>query len=299
MFYSVILAGITEFEVYMATLSSSQRSLAQTAAERGLSFTDQLNTALPAALIRHLWFNGNPADVVSALAYYQNPDGGFGNRLEPDIHAQESNPFAARLAMQVMLLIPAEASVGLRAQLGNWLGASQHDDGDWHFSEATKSGFMQPWFAAWQHPSLNPACCVIGLAAANGIASSRMKSKVSTLWNEKASLDQARTGSFYELLPYVEYTLGVQVSDEYLDAIANNITAVGDDFEDAGHFFDLAMGGSQQITSRIPEHLIARWIDRLLQEPSDDGGWPSPYNDDWRGWSTATNLVTLAKLRQP
>lgn len=297
MFYSVILADITELEVYMVALSPSQRSLAKAVAEQGLSFTEQQDAALPTALIRHLWFDGDPTDVVAAMATYQNPDGGFGNRLEPDIHAPESNPFAARLAMQVMLSIPAEATIGLRAQLGNWLGANQHADGDWHFSEATRSGFMQPWFAAWQHPSLNPACCVLGLAAANGIASSRMKSVVSTLWNEKASLEQARVGSFYELLPYVEYTLGAQVSEEYLDAIASNITNIGDDFEDAGHFFDLAMGGSEQITDRIPESLITRWVDRLLQEPSDDGGWPSPYNDNWRGWSTATNLVTLARLR--
>lgn len=278
------------------TLTPSQHVAAATIAEAALAFTDHRNDALASAIIRFQWFDGEAASVVRALAAYQNPDGGFGSRLEPDIHAPESNPFAARLAMQVMRLVPAEASAGLRAQLGNWLGANQHEDGDWHFSEATRSAFLQPWFAAWEFPALNPACCVLGLAVTNGIASSRMKSLVSTLWNQKASLKQARTGSYYELLPYVEYSLGVDLLDEYLDAIAENIIAMGETAEDAGHFLDMALGGSEHITTRIPAELIGHWIERLLQEPSEDGGWPSPYNDDWRGWTTAMNLATLARL---
>jgi hypothetical protein len=281
----------------MVNLSIEQQARAEALAGNGLEFVQERGADLPTAIIRYHWFDGDAADVISALTGFQNTDGGFGNRLEVDIHAPESNPFAARLAMQVMRSLPGESSVGLRAQLGSWLGTNQHDDGDWHFSEATKAGFLQPWFAGWTFPSLNPACCVLGLAAANGIASKRMRSLVSALWDEKASIDQARNGSFYELLPYVEYSLGVQLPDDYLDAIAANITTVGEDYDDAGHFFDMAMGGSAEITARIPEELIVRWIDRLLQEPLDDGGWPTPYDDAWRDWTTAMNLTLLWRLR--
>lgn len=278
-------------------LTDSQHALAEEISARALAFVESRHHVLATAIIRHQWTDGAAADVVAALGAYQNDDGGFGNRLEPDIHAPESNPFAARLAMQVMSLVPANESAGLRAQLGNWLGAHQHADGDWHFSAATSSEGMQPWFAAWEFPALNPACCVLGHAAANGIASSRMKSLVADLWNEKASIEQARVGSFYELLPYVEYTLAARLPKEYLDAIAANITSVGDDYDDAGHFFDMAIGGSDEVTDRIPDDLIGRWIDRLLQEPADDGGWPSPYGDEWRPWITSSSLSTLARLR--
>lgn len=281
----------------MHTLTPAQQSQAEDIAKRAINFLESRDHELATAIVRYQWANGDAADVVAALAAHQNSDGGFGNRLEPDIHAPESNPFAARIAMQVMRLVPQEASAGLRAQLGNWLGANQHDDGDWHFSDATKAGEMQPWFAAWEFPALNPACCVLGLASVNGIASKRMRSLVAELWSGKATIDQARTGSFYELLPYVEYSLAVQLPVDYLDAIAGNITSVGDDYEDAGHFFDMAYGGSEAITSRIPGDLVARWTDRLLQEPLDDGGWPSAYSDAWRPWTTATNLATLARLR--
>lgn len=281
----------------MYTLSRELSRKADSVATRALQFVENWGHPLAEAVIRHAWFEGDPAAVVAALAPYQNDDGGFGNRLEPDIHAPESNPFAARLAMQVMRYLPSEATAGMRAQLGNWLGANQNDDGDWHFSEATKSGWMQPWFAGWEFPSLNPACCVLGLASVNGIASKRMRSLVAALWEQKANLEQARTGSFYELLPYVEYTLGAQLSDDFITAIAENITTVGDDFTDAGHFFDMAFGGSEVLSERISNDLVIRWVDRLLEEPVDDGGWPSPYDEAWRPWITASNIVTLSRFR--
>lgn len=281
----------------MLKLAPGQLAAAQAIAENGLRFVKSQEHDLAAAIIRYQWGNGDAADVIAALSAYQNDDGGFGKRLEPDIHAPASNPFAARLAMQVTRLVPTNASTGVRAQLGNWLGANQHDDGDWHFSDETKAGFMQPWFASWEFPALNPSCCILGLAVANGIASKRMKSLVSALWSEKSSIEQARTGSFYELLPYVEYTLAGPLPEEFLDAIAANITSIGDDHQDAGHFFDMAFGGSAELTNRIPTDLIDRWVDRLLEEPADDGGWPSPYGDAWRPWITAMNLATLARLR--
>ena len=277
--------------------NSTQQQRAEIVAHNALRFVQQRDAGLPAAIINALWFEGDPADVVTALHPYQNPDGGFGNRLEPDIHAPESNPFAARLAMQVMRTFP-EADFGeLKTGLAKWLEENQAEDGDWHFSAATKAGVLQPWFAGWTFPSLNPACCIAGLATAIGVATPTMMARVATLFEAMASPEAARAASFYELLPYVEYTLGVTLPDEYLDAIAANITATGNGFEDGSHFFDMAMGGSGEITSRIPDNLIAHWTDRLLLEPHDDGGWPTAYDDAWRSWFTATNLIMLAKMR--
>lgn len=281
----------------MFSLSSRQVQQAETIAMAALRFVEQREAALPAAMIRGLWLDGDTADVVTALSAYQNDDGGFGNRLEPDIHAPESNPFAARLAMQVMRTFPATDFGGIKAGLASWLQDNQAEDGDWHFSAATKAGFLQPWFAAWTFPSLNPACCIAGLATSLGIATPRMTARVAALFASMASVEASRTASFYELLPYVEYTLGVELPEDYLEAIAANIAATGDDYDDASHFFDMAMGGTPAITRRIPEELIARWADRMLKEPQDDGGWATPYDDAWRSWFTATNLTTLARLR--
>lgn len=285
----------------MVALSSSQLPLAQAAAIRAVSFTEQQEASLPSALIRHLWFDGDPIEVVSALAPYQNPDGGFGNRLEPDIHHPSSNAFAARIAMQHLLTLPNDVGSEMKTALQSWLESNQHEDGDWHFSDESRSGFMQPWFAAWLHPSLNPACCVAGHAAALGIATKPMLDQVAALFNEKASQEEARNGEFYTLLPYVEYTAGVTLPDAeaWYDLIAARIAEMLDNgnLEDAEHFFTLALGGSTEITRRIPAEIVASQIDSLLSEQQDDGGWPTPYDESWRVWTTAGNMATLAKLR--
>ena len=40
----------------------------------------------------HLFLDGDRAPVLAALAAYQNPDGGFGNALEPDLRGPASQP---------------------------------------------------------------------------------------------------------------------------------------------------------------------------------------------------------------
>lgn len=267
-------------------------------AAAALAFTEAREAMLPAALIRYQWCEGSAGDVAGALATYQNTDGGFGNQLEPDIHAPESNPFAVRIAMQYLQLLPREVAREMRARLREWLIAHQHEDGDWHFSDATKAGFLQPWFAAWEFPSLNPACCVVGLANSLELASPEMLSRATTLFAKKASLEQVSSGGFYDLLPYVEYSLGVTLPTEYTEAIATSIVrrAEAGEFEDAEHFFTLAFGGAPEITAGIPGEMIARFTTQLLGEQQDDGGWPTPYDDAWRVWTTANAMAVLARL---
>lgn len=286
----------------MITLSPTQHADARIAADRALGFLELRGATLPYAMVRYQWFGGSAFDVATALVAYQNPDGGFGSRLEPDIHDPSSNAFAARIAMQFMRALPAEVTNDVRARLQAWLTANQHEDGDWHFSEQTTAGFLQPWFAGWGFPSLNPACCVVGLAASLGIATDTMLARTASLFAEKASTDEIRAAQFYSVLPYVEYTAGITPPDAtiWYDLLAEQIVAMIDagKFDDAEHFFTLALGGSPEITARIPAETIAAQIDRMLSEQQTDGGWPTPYDDAWRDWSTVGNMMTLSDLRE-
>lgn len=277
----------------MAKLHGTQRF--QATAIQALAFVETSNARLPAAMIRYQWFNGNAEEVVVALSTYQNGDGGFGKQLEPDIHHPSSNAFAARIAMQYLAALPQDTTVAMRNRLQTWLVENQHEDGDWHFSAESRSAFMQPWFAAWQHPALNPACCVTGLASVLGMATDQMLARTQQLFQAKASLDEISAGQFYNLLPYVEYSAGVSIDDSWHDALVNQITSM--EFDDAEHFFTLALGGSSRISHKIPADVFTSRIDELLADQQEDGGWPTPYNEAWRVWSTAGNMMILAKLR--
>lgn len=196
------------------SLLESQRNGARKAAAEARSFVEQAGYPLGVAMIDHAW-NVRPAEsVVERLAAYQNDDGGFGRGLEVDIASLASNPFAARLAMTILLGLKGggNAKSDLETALQQWLVINQAEDGDWHFSEQTKAGALAPWFAGWSFPSLNPACCVAALANRLGIATPLLLARVAHLFDVQASLDAACTGDFYGLLPYTEYVGGTSAT---------------------------------------------------------------------------------------
>jgi hypothetical protein len=263
------------------------------------SFLATAEYPLGTTLLDHL-VDGAPAhNVIDALAAYQNPDGGFGNGLEVDIESPANNPFAARLAMTVLLALRDRPKSDLESTLDQWLIANQNADGDWHLSAETRAGILAPWFAAWTHPNLNPACCIAGLAARLDLGSREMFQRVATLFASRASVDEARTGDFYALLPYVEYVGGIAFPNRaaYIDALAENITANASGiYADAGHYWEHVLAAGPDLVSKLPSTQLDQMAAQLLTEQSDDGGWPSPYSPAWRPLVTASNASILLRL---
>jgi len=284
------------------TLSIDQLQRAEALVTPALTFLSTQDYPLGEALIRYCWTNGPARDVTDALAAYQNDDGGFGRGLEVDIKSPASNPFAARIAMHTLLVVPNDTAPDLRDRLRIWLDRNQHKDGDWHFSPEIFKADLAPWFTAWEFPSLNPACCVAGLAKALGLATPRMLDRVESLFADKASPQEATSGNFYRMLPYVEYATSRDVQDHevYVEAVAQGIIIGNekDAYDDAKHFFDHALNAGEDVMALLPNDLLASWTNRLLQEPAMDGGWPTQYDPAWASWTTASALVTLARLRR-
>jgi hypothetical protein len=278
-------------------LTEMQRGRANGLVKPAIRFLQFNEYPLGVTLVGHLWQGGPSEAVVHALDAYQNSDGGFGRGLEVDIKAPVSNPFATRLAMQVLLALPADAGAEMRRSLAAWLAANQHEDGDWHLAPEVLREEIAPWFAGWSFPSLNPACCLAGLANRLGIATPDMLARVDGLFRRLGSVEEARDGAFYNVLPYVEYVAGVSFPerDAYLAAIAGGIGSR--EYEDAGHFFDHALGGDPEVVARTSSERLAAEADRLMGEVGDDGGWPTPYDPAWRPWATTSALLTLARLR--
>jgi hypothetical protein len=251
-------------------------------------------------LIDHLLEGGSGDEVVNALKAFQNPDGGFGRGLEVDIAAPDSNPFATRLAMIALLQLQDDSANLLLPSIQKWLMANQAEDGDWHLSAATRAGSLAPWFAAWTHPSLNPACCVTGLANRLGIASRQMLERTAQLFDKLSSVDQVASGSFYDLLPYSEYLTAVDNvphRDAYLNAFAARVTTSADEiYADAAHFWDQVLALGSPLMDRLSEEMLATWAERLLAEQSSDGGWSTPYDPAWRPWATTAAIFVVADL---
>lgn len=269
------------------------------AADRAVPFLERHDYPLGAAWVRHRWHGGSAHDVIEELSRYQQPDGGF-SELEVDIKAPVSNAFAGRLAMHVLLGLRRRSSSGVAEPLGRWYAANQHEDGDWHFPAEVYEHALAPWFASWTFPSLNPACCIAGLTHALGIATPEMLERVANIWNEKATLEAAKSGDFYGMLPIVEYVAHIDVADReaWLDALASGVERgiAANSFGDAEHALEHIAGGGPELVVRLERDTLVKVIDAVLDDQRDDGGWPTPYDPAWRPWTTANTLALLSKL---
>ena len=64
---------------------------------------------LEAVTFRYLFEEGDAEPVYAELAKFQNPDGGFGNALEPDLRSPASSPLATTAALQRLRMLHAPA----------------------------------------------------------------------------------------------------------------------------------------------------------------------------------------------
>jgi hypothetical protein len=77
-------------------------SLSQSAFGAARQFLNTQARPLDAARFRFHFEQGSSTEVLSALAPYQNPDGGFGHGLEPDFRAPQSSVLCTSIALQIL-----------------------------------------------------------------------------------------------------------------------------------------------------------------------------------------------------
>jgi hypothetical protein len=265
--------------------------------ERALAFLEREGRPVETAWTIATAGKGSQQAVISALAAYQNDDGGFGRNLEVDIKAPDSQPFATRLAMLVLISIGARAGEPMVRRVEEWLEREQGEDGCWRFPPGVYTHELAPWFAGWTFPSLNPALSLAGAAKRLGIGSARLFERVAALVERLASTDEIEKGEYYSILPYVEYFPWVDHPRraEFLGLLADRIRrgAEAGDYGDAGHFFEHVGPAGGEIARRLPRELLSAQLARLHDEQLTDGGWPSPYDPAWRSWATAAAVATL------
>ncbi len=87
------------------------------------AFIETEGRALDRALVARRFNGGGAAPVRAALAAYQNPDGGFGHGLEPDLATPASTAIATSVGLRSLFEMEADAADPMvRGALG-WLAA--------------------------------------------------------------------------------------------------------------------------------------------------------------------------------
>lgn len=267
--------------------------------------------------------------VLSALAAYGNPDGGFGWGLEPDQRAASSQPAGAyqgfTVLAEVVAALAREGAAGsdaarasdLAVALCDWAGSVALDGGALPFSLAgAASAGTAPWWAGGDPavPSLHITAGICAHAqhvrAHDAALAAHPWLTDATDWCLQHVASQERPDSAYELA----FVLGL------LDAIVDVRPEAAAQLERMAAFVppsgELPVhGGSEdeklrplQIAPRpdrplralFPADAIARHLTELESEQQPDGGWTVDFPSsspagtvEWRGIATVEALGLL------
>lgn len=270
-------------------LTAAQAFLETHAAERPVE----------AAIGRTITGDVDHTGVVVALGRYQNADGGFGNGLEPDISAPQSNPFAARVALHAVIETGIPVTDPVVTRLVEWLEGRQGDDGCWRWEPGTLDHPIAPWFAGWEFPALNPALDLAGALARLGLGSERLHRRCRDLYARLASPEEIADGAYYVLLPYAEslpWLPDLVDRDMSLDALADRI---GRDIT-AGAYTTPQEAAEHigppdgPIAARLPAGTFDRLRSDLLASQAANGHWPSSFGSHWDPYQTVSGMALLA-----
>jgi hypothetical protein len=241
--------------------------------------------------------------LLETLGRYQNPDGGFGHGLEVDIKAPDSNPFATELALLICIQADVPVSHPLLTRTVEYLEQSQFEDGSWRFSEGIYQHELAPWFQGWEFPNLNPACTLAGLLTGLGLGSERLHERVARLFQRLARPEDLLGDEYYGVRPYAYYFLPEHERPQrelYISGVLWWLMRQHAEHKlaDASHFFDYVRGPRTYTGRNLPAQVVSEQLDRLGAEQAEDGGWPTPYDEGWRGPFTVQSLLVLKEFNR-
>jgi hypothetical protein len=257
-------------------------------------------------------FDGGPAAPVrAAVAAYRNPDGGFGNALEPDVRSPGSQPAAIDLALRILDESGAWQGAGDELVTGacDWLQAHAPAGGGSMFVEPTIDGWPHaPW---WVPPERREASLIstgmlAGTLHARGVTHPWLTAATELLWSRIDTLTEPQA---YEMLGVFRFLDGVPDRDRAAQAArrAGQLLLDGGlvelDPEAPGEThspLDYAPLPGSAGRAVFGAEVIERHLDHLASAQRDDGGWTfnwmawSPAAEqDWRGFLTVSNVALL------
>jgi len=134
--------------------------LSQAKFDRARAFLMTNGRLLERALFAHHFESGKVEGVLTALAAYQNEDGGFGNALEPDIRLPASSPLVTTVALQILRDIGATSDTLMVQQAIAYLLNSYNPDGEaWLSVPPEVNDYPHAFWWTWptiagRHPEL-------------------------------------------------------------------------------------------------------------------------------------------------
>lgn len=254
-------------------------------------------------LFSFLFDNGSREAVLSALNAYKNPDGGFGNALEPDKRTASSQPIDQEVAIRILDDIGPDQASPL--QLCNFLTKITTHEGGIPFVLPTVSDAPRaPWWNTDPNPpaSINPTASIAGLLHKHKVQHPWLERATAFCWQKIETLQEAPDNDLLCVLLFLEHVPERERALTQFNRLAELVLKqVAMDPNATGYVqkpLVWAPEPSSLCRSLFDDAVIQAHLDALAAEQQADGGWPIT----WPAISTASELeargiVTINALK--
>ncbi|THV33551.1 hypothetical protein [Glycomyces buryatensis] len=268
--------------------------------------------ALNARLIDRLRFASRFHDaaadpVLEAVRAYQNPDGGFGSAIEPDLRGAGSQPQGIEMAFWALDEAGVfDESTVLRAC--DWLQANATPEGGvpWVLPSVVHDQRGPWWQPQGERPpaALNPTAPIVGLIQAHGVEHPWVEAAGEFCWRGIAALDEIGSYDTMCVLAFLERTPERERAESEFKRLKASLRATAALDPDApGHVhspLDLAPSPDSLGRSLFTGAEINLHLDALITAQGEDGGWAPNFEmwtpvvaHEWGGYLTRMRLTTL------
>lgn len=258
--------------------------------QRAKIFIYKNGRLLERKLFEYFFENGSKEACRKALLAYQNPDGGFGNGIEPDLLCPDSTAIGAEFALHVMELLEWY-DPEIVTSLVSWIVTNQNEAGVISHPPSNLSNYPhQPW---WEHPDDERILMLAGVLKKWGIDQPTLFKKVRKYYQSTTlpSIDQ------YYGYPHFVYLKYCRENDEDQAKLATMIDRLPAFLITHQDHFPLLSTGWMHAREYVSEEIWRRETAYFLSALQEDGGVQTPYPDLpwWRPIWTLNGCVLLTK----
>jgi hypothetical protein len=256
----------------------------------------------------HRFLGGERTPVLAALAAYQNPDGGFGNALEPDLRGPASQPEPVEVAFWVLDELDAMDHPMVAAAC-DWLASVSTDEGGVPFVLPSALAHPRaPWWQTEPDPpaALVPTAAIAGLLHKHRVDHPWGRGATAFTWRAVEAMTEPGAYEIRSVLPFLEHVDDrdrAEAAFRRVGALAleRGLVALDPAAEGEVHGpLDFAPSPGAMARRLFGDEVIEAHLDHLQAAQRPDGGWTVNFPAwteaaglEWRAWVTVHNLGVL------
>lgn len=155
----------------------------------------------------YLFLDGQRQAVLEALRPYQNPDGGFGNGLEPDIRGPVSQPVPSWTALCILDEAGAFADPLVTRACDYLLTITTPDGGVPFVLPSVRDYPRAPWWETGDQPpaSLNPTAAIAALLYKHRVEHPWLTAATEYCWRKLDEMERTDPYEMRAVLPFLDF----------------------------------------------------------------------------------------------